>query len=348
MREPAVRGRKIWNSGEYFSEYSHHQNCILLWFSFFIKSLSSSGTWSKWLFGIFETGIFFDFRTGTRTLQTAQVASSSADMDICSRNFCKSASFTSREIGAGQAGDSEPLFCCDKLSSCMESNRWSSKDISSLPLSENLASIPCWSRFVAQKLCRLSFVFFLFSRFRFLCWLTRTWRCSAVSFLRLDSVRSRSISSRAWRRSAVSFLRLESARSRSFSSRTWRCSAVSFIRLDRARSRSFSSRAWRCSSVSLFRFNWARSLLIFSWFWRCWSLFMVWIESARSTSFSSWCRRGSSNATVLSRISPETRDSWALFKFICSVRLRRFGEDGNSGIRTWVTALFLSVLFSGV
>ena len=231
--------------------------------------------------------------------------------------------------------------------------------------------LPDWSRFKALKLWRITFVFFLFSTFRFLCWSTRTWCCSAVSFLRLDSERPRSFSSRTFRCSSVSFLRLDSVRSRSFSSRTFRCSSVSFLRLDsvrspfrmsrtcrwsvssflrrtRARSRSSSSRTWRWSGVSFFRLDLARSLLSFSWFWRCWSILVVGIESAHSTPFSTGCWWWFSDATLSSRISSETRGSWTPLKVSCSLRKRRLGEDWNSGTRTWMTALFLNVLFSGV
>ena len=47
-----------------------------------INTLSSSGTLSMSMFGIFETAILLDFCTGARTLQTAQVASANTDMDI--------------------------------------------------------------------------------------------------------------------------------------------------------------------------------------------------------------------------------------------------------------------------
>ena len=308
----------------------------------FNKWSSSSSTLRRWIFGIFENGIFFESFVEARILQIAQVTSAKTDMDICCKNCCKRVSFKPRRIGSGQGARIEGWI---------------------LPSSCSISTIVCF--------CFSSFLFFLFVWLRFFCWLSRHWRCSSVSFARAVRVCSLSIWSRICRWRSVSLVRSDRLRSLFFScricrcssvssvlldwlrflcfwSRTSRCFSVSFIWLNRLRSLCFLRRSLRCSSVSAVRFDRLCSLFFSSRICRCSSVSFARFDRLRSLCFSSrrWCCSSWSFGVFSFEFG--TVDWVILSSMVSSLRKRRLGEDWNSGILIWVVLLFLNVLFSGV
>ena len=330
-----------------------------------IKRLTWSETFSKWIWGILDKDIFFDLCTWVRTLQTAQVTSVNSVMDIRCKYCCKHLFFKSWEIGLGQ--EWEPRFVAFPIVSSI-----SERSIA-LPISSwgwSWVSLVYWLRIVDCSIRKLSLAVFRSFALALLAWLRFLCRSSRMQDARLrfrsfDLIEIFSVFFESNETFCFGFVVSIGPSSFSILFESNETFVLRFRCFDRTQfARDYFRVEWdarlrfRCFDrtqfvLDSFRVEWDVHLR-FRCFDRIEFVLVPFSSRLLRCSSVSFIRRFRAYSFILMSRSGWTsisvgfcRNVWESFGWMQSAcvsfsfRRRLVGEDWNSGIRTWVTSLFL-------